>query len=117
MSLDLGTEDLVEIGKRLSQLNISSASSPRLVILTHGSQPTLVIQGDNSVSSFSVDTLSADQIVDTNGAGDAFAGGFLSQLVQGKSVESCINAGHYTAGVIIRRAGITFPSRPQDLSF
>jgi sugar/nucleoside kinase (ribokinase family) len=36
---------------------------------------------------FAVDAISADKIIDTNGAGDAFVGGFLSQLVQGKPVE------------------------------
>eukprot|EP00983_Pelagomonas_calceolata_P108192 1159431-Pelagomonas_calceolata.AAC.1 len=32
-------------------------------------------------------------IVDTNGAGDAFVGGFLSQLVCGKPVSECVRAG------------------------
>lgn len=32
-------------------------------------------------------------IVDTNGAGDAFVGGFLSQLVCGKAVPECVRAG------------------------
>ena len=36
---------------------------------------------------YAVDAVSADKIIDTNGAGDAFVGGFLSQLVQGKPVE------------------------------
>lgn len=35
----------------------------------------------------------AASIVDTNGAGDAFVGGFLSQLVLGKDVAECCRAG------------------------
>ncbi|KAG5049854.1 hypothetical protein JHK85_010957 [Glycine max] len=33
------------------------------------------------------------KLVDTNGAGDAFVGGFLSQLVDQKSIEECVRAG------------------------
>ncbi len=38
--------------------------------------------------------------------------GFLSQLVQDKTFEQCIRAGHYAANVIIRHAGCTFPEKP-----
>ncbi|KAH9514377.1 adenylate kinase [Bulinus truncatus] len=34
-----------------------------------------------------------EDIIDTNGAGDSFVGGFLSELVQGKDLESCIRKG------------------------
>jgi adenosine kinase len=45
-------------------------------------------------------------------AGDAFVGGFLSQLVCGKSIEECVRAGNYAANVIIQRSGCTFPATP-----
>lgn len=38
--------------------------------------------------------LSASQIVDTNGAGDAFAGGFYGGLVSGKNVDEAVEIGH-----------------------
>lgn len=38
--------------------------------------------------------------------------GFLSELVQERSLEECIRAGHYAANVIIRRVGCTFPEKP-----
>ena len=43
------------------------------------------------------------------GAGDAFVGGFLSQLIQGKPLADCVRAGHYASRVIIQRSGCTFP--------
>jgi len=49
------------------------------------------------------------KIVDMNGAGDAFCGGFISQLVQGKKLKVCISAGNYAAQVIIQNDGCTFP--------
>lgn len=36
--------------------------------------------------------------MDTNGAGDAFVGGFLSQLVCGKAVSECVRAGKDDCG-------------------
>jgi len=37
--------------------------------------------------------IDSKSIVDTNGAGDAFVGGFLSQLACGKAVSECVRAG------------------------
>lgn len=45
-------------------------------------------------------------------AGDAFVGGFLSQLVQQKPIQECVRAGCYAAYVIIQRSGCTFPDKP-----
>ena len=47
-----------------------------------------------------------------SGAGDAFVGGFLSQLVVGKGLNECVRAGHYAANVIIKRSGCSFPDKP-----
>jgi len=44
--------------------------------------------------------------------GDAFVGGFLSQLVKGKAIEECVRAGCYAANVIIQRPGCTYPEKP-----
>ncbi|KPP75757.1 hypothetical protein Z043_104972 [Scleropages formosus] len=66
----------------------------------------------DEVLTFPVMDIDQNDIVDTNGAGDAFVGGYLSELVQGQPMERCIRAGHYAANVIIRRAGCTFPEKP-----
>jgi adenosine kinase len=56
----------------------------------------------NSPKSFSVKPLSDSQIVDTNGAGDAFAGGFLAGLVAGKNLDESILAGHALASACVQ---------------
>ena len=48
-----------------------------------------------------------EKLVDTNGAGDAFVGGFLAQLVQGESIAKAVDAGHYAARHIIQVSGTT----------
>ena len=45
-----------------------------MVVFTQGSDPTYIVYGD-TVLEFPVKKLSLSEIVDTNGAGDAFVGG------------------------------------------
>ena len=35
------------------------------------------------------------KVIDTTGAGDAFVGGYLSQLMLGKSEPDCVDAGMF----------------------
>ena len=64
------------------------------------------------VTLYPANKIPSEAIVDTNGAGDAFVGGFLSQLVCGKSTAECCRAGNYAASTIIQRSGCTFPAAP-----
>ena len=50
--------------------------------------------------------------MDTNGAGDAFVGGFLAAVGLGKSLEEAVKIGNYTASEIIKRHGCNFPEKP-----
>ena len=53
-----------------------------------------------------------DDIVDLNGAGDAFLGGFLAMYLKGNinnKLFSCCKAGNDAASVILRNVGCTFP--------
>lgn len=61
---------------------------------------------------FKVDLVPKEKIVDTNGAGDAFVGGFVSMLIKGRSLEDCVRAGNYAAGVVICHEGCSFPPKP-----
>jgi adenosine kinase len=48
-----------------------------------GTAPIICVRG-NELSEHPVPLVAKDRLVDTNGAGDAFVGGFLAQLVQVK---------------------------------
>ncbi|GMS91289.1 hypothetical protein PENTCL1PPCAC_13464 [Pristionchus entomophagus] len=105
----LYTNDLTEIAKYMAGTDKANDRRQRVVILTRGADPVLVVSQD-SVREVPVDRLPKDKIVDTNAAGDAFVGGFLSQLVQGKGDIECVKAGNYAASEIIQQHGCTFPS-------
>ncbi|KAJ8248431.1 hypothetical protein GJAV_G00241950 [Gymnothorax javanicus] len=105
------TEDIEEIARKAQNLPKENKRRKRVIVFTQGKEGT-VLAKDDDVKIFPVLEIDPSDIVDTNGAGDAFVGGFLSQLVQQQSMEECIRAGHYSANVIIRRAGCTFPEKP-----
>ncbi|XP_006887573.1 PREDICTED: adenosine kinase isoform X3 [Elephantulus edwardii] len=105
------TENIKEIARKTQALPKVNSKRPRIVIFTQGREET-VMATENGVTTFAVLDQDQKEIVDTNGAGDAFVGGFLSQLVSDKPLTECIRAGHYAASVIIRRAGCTFPEKP-----
>ncbi|GAQ79464.1 adenosine kinase [Klebsormidium nitens] len=105
------TEDTKEIALKISALPKASGARARTVVITQGADPTVVAQ-NGVVTEHPVILLPKEKLIDTNGAGDAFVGGFLSQLVQKKDIAECIRAGNYAANVIIQRSGCTFPAKP-----
>ncbi|KAM4526773.1 adenosine kinase-like isoform 3-T3 [Fundulus diaphanus] len=105
------TDDIAVIAHKTQNLPKENIKRQRLVVFTQGKDDTVATVGDK-VTMFPVLDIDQNDIVDTNGAGDAFVGGFLSALVQEQSLEECIRAGHYAANVIIRRVGCTFPEKP-----
>lgn len=78
-----------------------------MAIITHGANPVILAQ-DGKIEEFPVTPISRENIVDTNGAGDAFSGGFLAQFVQGKSLATSIRCGIWAAAQIIAQSGCTF---------
>jgi adenosine kinase len=58
-----------------------NTARPRVSIITQGKEPVIVAvskDGEVDVKEYEVAVLPADQVIDTNGAGDSFVGGFLS---------------------------------------
>ena len=110
--LALPDTSVAAIAKHLSGLPKATAGE-RVVVITQGSKPTVVSVGGRDVESYEVELLEREKIVDLNGAGDAFVGGFVSQLVQGKPMEQCVLAGHYAARTIIQVSGIVLKSKAE----
>lgn len=107
-SHDIKTTDVKQIALALAALPKANAARTRTVVITQGADPTIVARA-GAITEFPVIPIKTEDIVDSNGAGDAFVGGFLSQLVQGKPIERCVAAGNYVANVVIKRSGPTYP--------
>ncbi|EQL03572.1 adenosine kinase [Ophiocordyceps sinensis CO18] len=105
-SHNLPSKDLKDIAKHLANLPKENTKRKRIAVVTHGTEPTLVaIQGEDSVKEFPVHAIEPEMINDTNGAGDAFAGGLLAGIMQGKSLESCIDMGQWLARLSLQELG------------
>jgi len=98
--------DRKDIAKKIAALPYKGKGKSRIVIVTQGCDPCILVE-NGEVSEHAVTKLSSDQIVDTNGAGDAFVGGFLAQLAKGKSTKEAIQCGLWAATEIIQVSGCT----------
>jgi adenosine kinase len=99
-------EDVSAIALAIAALPTAEGKGPRMVVITQGASPTIVAF-DGKVTEYPVEELSRELLVDTNGAGDAFVGGFLSRLAVGKDTAACCAAGNFAARHIIQRSGCT----------
>lgn len=99
------SKDIAAVAKTLALLPKADASRPRTVIITHGPHSTILVSSlhPEHPQSFLVHPLSEDRIVDTNGAGDAFAGGFLGALVLGRPMEECVAIGHRLGAMCVQQ--------------
>jgi len=106
--------DLKFIATRLSLIP-GAKSRKRTVVITQGSEPTIVCV-NGMCSEFPITMLPKEKLVDTNGAGDSYVGGFLAGMSKGLPLKDCAKAGAYAASVIVQQSGCTFPAKP-DYSF
>merc|ERR1711988_1391239 len=101
------TTDVSFIATRLSLIP-SAKGKYRTVVITQGAEETIVCHR-GQVTKYPIVKLAKEKIVDTNGAGDAYVGGFLAGLAKGKYVEACHKAGAYAACEIIQQSGCVCP--------
>ena len=110
--MGFNTSNIKEMAAKTAALPKANPDRPRMVVFTRGKQSTIISVGGD-VMEIPVDPVDPKLIKDTNGCGDSFVGGFLSQLAQGRPLEKCIECGSYAAKVVIQNYGCTFPEKPE----
>jgi sugar/nucleoside kinase (ribokinase family) len=78
----------------------------RIAAVTRGASGSVIVSGDDM---HHVDAFPAQKVVDTTGAGDQYAAGFLHALAQGRSLDHCGRRGSLAATEVIGHYG----PRPQ----
>ncbi|KAL1123504.1 hypothetical protein AAG570_002582 [Ranatra chinensis] len=106
------TEDMHKVALKIAALPKQNPDRQRIVVITQGSDPVIVVEG-GKCREFPVVFLPSEKVVDTNGAGDAFVGGFMAQLVKRRPIETCIKCAIWTATQIVQRSGCTFSGKPE----
>lgn len=76
---DFKTTDRKEIALKISHMEKINKKRNRIVIITQGSEPILLVK-DNIVTEYPIIKIPEENVIDTNGAGDAFVGGRSCQI-------------------------------------
>jgi len=105
--LGMNGKNIEEVMKAISELPKINQKRSRTVIFTFGPLPVL-IYNEGKLNKYDVPPLEKSAIVDTNGAGDAFLGGFLAALLQDKALEFCVKAGLHAARHILQVSGTQY---------
>ena len=79
----------------------------KVAALTRSEQGSVVLQGDHTIT---IAPYSLGPLVDTTGAGDLYAAGFLFGYTRGESLERCGQLGSLCAGSVVTQLG----PRPQE---
>ncbi len=88
-------DNIEEITKILSQ-------QERIYAITMGEEGALIIKGDET---YKIEAQKIENLVDTTGAGDLFAAGFLEHFIKNESLESCGSRGVEMASRVIQQYG------------
>jgi sugar/nucleoside kinase (ribokinase family) len=78
----------------------------KLAAITRSEHGSVIVRGDERVD---IDAIDIDEVVDTTGAGDLYAAGFLHGYANGKPLDVCGKLGSLAAGLVIQQIG----PRPQ----
>ena len=74
----------------------------RTVVITRGAQGAIAFEAGQSAQ---IAAAPVDRIVDTTGAGDQFAAGFLAGRCRGRSLKACLETGAMAAAEVISHFG------------
>ena len=108
----IGEQSYIRINNLFQKIYQTLNNRDRIILITVGRQGVFCSKYDantNRETNFQSFPLSAPSIVDLNGAGDAFLGGFLSQQMQNQTLENCCNSGNNTASIVMQNIGCNFP--------
>ena len=87
-----------ELESALSELRVKVPT----LIITRGPEGAIAIEGEERIS---IPAAPVGEVVDTTGAGDLFAAGFLTARCKGAGLERCLWTGAIAAGEVIQQYG------------
>jgi sugar/nucleoside kinase (ribokinase family) len=74
----------------------------RLAAVTRSEKGSVIVRGSETVP---VEAIAIDRLVDTTGAGDLYAAGFLFGYTSGRDLADCGRLGSLAAGLVIQQIG------------
>ncbi|SIR07824.1 Sugar or nucleoside kinase, ribokinase family [Rhizobium sp. RU35A] len=80
----------------------SLAADCKLAAVTLSEDGAIILRGEER---YKVDAIAVEKVLDTTGAGDLFAAGFLTGYTAGKPLDVCGRLGCLAAGIVIQHFG------------
>ena len=74
----------------------------KIAAITRSEKGSVIVRGDETVV---IEATKIRELVDTTGAGDLYAAGFLFGYTQGRSLKDCGDLGSLAAGLVIQQIG------------
>lgn len=105
------SEALAYTGKAPHEALEEIASKCSIAVVKTGKEGSLVKKGTEVIQLLSCPV---DNVLDTTGAGDFYAGGFMYGLTCGYSLEKCVQISTILATAVIQEVGTTLPAKKWD---
>ena len=86
----------------IKKLSVVAKNNNKLFIITLGENGSIAFKG---ATKYSCDAKPIEKVIDTTGAGDAFAAGFLSDYVHQRSVQNALEKGSDVAAKTVEFLG------------
>ncbi|MER9159494.1 PfkB family carbohydrate kinase, partial [Mesorhizobium sp. M0778] len=74
----------------------------KIAIVTRSEKGSVIVRRDETVT---IEATGIRELVDTTGAGDLYAAGFLYGYTQGRGLKQCGDLGSLAAGLVIQQIG------------
>lgn len=100
-------EDTTDVAACLAAAKAVIAAGPMRLVAVHFPAGAIVVARDGQELHVPSVVAPSDQIVGTNGAGDAFAAGLIYGLHEGWELEEAVRLGHSAAAASLRGVGTT----------
>ncbi|NUZ10980.1 sugar kinase [Pseudoalteromonas sp. McH1-7] len=98
-----GVNDIISLHQQRSM-------QPQILVIRQGAKPCLLVSSnDTPVIYIAAQHIKPAFILDTCGAGDAFAGGFMAQWLLGTELRSAARFAHRVAAKVIQHHGALIP--------
>lgn len=105
------SEALAYTGKNPHEALEEIASKCSIAVVKTGKEGSLVKKGTEVIQLLSCPV---DNVLDTTGAGDFYAAGFMYGLTCGYSLEKCVQISTILATAVIQEVGTTLPAKKWD---
>ncbi len=74
----------------------------KIAAVTRSEEGSIIVQGDETAV---IEAIEIEELVDTTGAGDLYAAGFLHGYTNGRNLKDCGKLGSLAAGLVIQQIG------------